>query len=263
MAEYITTYTPSLLESLPRLDKRQTLGITEDSLPFGGIDIWNAYEFSWLNNKGKPEVALARFRVPAKSKMLVESKSLKLYLGSYSQTPFGHRSEVISTLESDLSLAAQSAVVVELMSPEHVMQDSIGVMPGNSMDGLDIEIDDYYWNPDHLDIASSTIVRESVYTHLFKSLCPLTGQPDFASIQIEYNGPTIDKAGLLKYLVSYRQHAEFAEQVIERIFMDISNRCKPERLSVQGQFTRRGGIDINPFRASQADRPTDLRVWRQ
>lgn len=260
---YVTTYTPSLLESIPRQAQRQTLGIAEGGLPFKGLDIWNAYEFSWLNAKGKPEVAVAQLQVPGKSSHLVESKSMKLYLGSYSNTPFSHRNEVIKTLEADLTLAAQAAVSVALFSPEQVQQDGMGQFIGTNLDQLDVEVNEYYWNPEFLELESSTTVRESVYTHLFKSLCPMTGQPDFASILISYNGNSMSHAGLLKYLVSYREHAEFAEQVTERIFVDIMNRCAPERLAVSARFTRRGGIDINAHRTHDEDLPPEVRLWRQ
>lgn len=261
--DYITTYTPSLLEAIPRRDQRQSLGITEDALPFRGLDIWNAYEFSWLNNKGKPEVAVGEFQVPCTSPQLIESKSMKLYLGSYSNTRFGHRNEVINTLESDLSIAAQAPVSVALMNTEHVQHEGIGQFTGTNLDLLDIEIDEYFWNPDFLELESSTTVRDSVYTHLFKSLCPLSGQPDFASILIQYNGSSISHEGLLRYLVSFREHAEFAEQVTERIFSDIMNRCAPDRLAVSARFTRRGGVEINSHRTHEEPPPPHIRLWRQ
>ncbi len=261
--EYVTTYTPSLLDAVPRQNQRQTLGITDDALPFKGMDTWNAFEFSWLNKRGKPEVAMAEFQVPAKSPNIIESKSLKLYLGSYSGTPFGHRNEVIQTLESDLALAAQAPVGVTLLTPEQVMHEGIGQFMGTNLDVLDIDIDEYYWNPGFLELESSTVVRESVYTHLFKSLCPMTGQPDYASILVQYNGNSISHEGLLRYLVSYREHAEFAEQVTERIFVDIMNRCAPERLAVSARYTRRGGIDINAHRTFEESLPPEVRLWRQ
>lgn len=261
--EYITTYRPSLLSSMPRKKQRETLGITEDALPFRGVDVWNAYELTWLNARGRPEVAVARFEIPAKSPNLIESKSLKLYLGSYSQTKFGHRSEVISTLETDLSLSAQAPVGVSLLSPEQIHQNGIGALLGTNLDALNVDMDQYFWDPGHLEVVSATILRESLYTHLFKSMCPLTGQPDLASVHIQYNGRGIDHEGLLRYLVSYRSHAEFAEQVVERIFVDIMNRCAPDRLTVQAYFNRRGGLDINPMRSHEDKPPADIRLWRQ
>lgn len=206
---------------------------------------------------------MAQFQVPVKSANLIESKSLKLYLGSYSNTPFTQRNEVINTLASDLTLAARAPVNVSLLTPEQVQHEGIGQLIGNSLDHLDVDIEDYYWNPEFLAIESSTIVRETVYTHLFKSLCPITGQPDFASILVQYNGNSISHSGLLKYLVSYREHAEFAEQITERIFVDIMNRCSPERLAVSARFCRRGGIDINAHRTHESPLPDSVRVWRQ
>jgi len=261
--EYTTTYAPSLLDSVRREKQRASLGITEDALPFCGMDVWNAYEFSWLNNRGKPEVALAQIHVPAKSANIIESKALKMYLGSYSGTRFGDRSDVISTLESDLTITARAPVSVTLMQADAVQAAGVGVLMGQSLDHLDIEMDEYFWNPDFLALESDTIVSESLFTHLFKSLCPLTGQPDFASIFVQYNGLMISKEGLLKYLISYREHGEFAEQVVERIFIDIMNRCAPDRLTVQARFTRRGGIDINPYRSLDSEMAADVRVWRQ
>lgn len=261
--EYVTTYTPSLLESVPRQDQRLTLGIAGETLPFKGLDIWRAYEFTWLNSRGKPEVALAEFQIPCKSGHLTESKSLKLYLGSYANTTFGHRNEVIQTLEADLTLAVQAAVSVSLISPEVVQQEGVGQFTGTSLDHLDIDASDYHWNPEFLGLGSATIVRENLYTHLFRSLCPLTGQPDFASIQIQYNGSGISHEGLLRYLISYREHAEFAEQVAERIYVDIMNRCGPDRLAVSARYTRRGGIEINAHRTLNEPLPAEVRLWRQ
>lgn len=261
--EYVTMYTPSLLDSIPRQNQRQTLGIADGALPFKGLDIWNAYEFTWLNPRGKPEVAVAQIQVPGKSSHLIESKSLKLYLGSYSNTTFANRAEVINTLESDLTLATQAAVSVSLRNQDQILQEGMGQFIGTSLDLQDLEISEYFWNPEFLELESSVIVRESVYTNLFKSLCPMTGQPDFASILIQYNGNSISHAGLLRYLVSYREHAEFAEQVSERIFVDIMNRCSPERLSVSARYTRRGGIDINAHRTHDEALPAEVRLWRQ
>ncbi len=261
--DFVSTYKPSLLASIPRMEQRSALGITEDALPFRGMDTWNAYEFTWLNDSGKPEVALAQFQVPAKSANIIESKSVKLYLGSYSNTKFSSRSEIVETLESDLTVAARAPVSVALHSPEQIQQSGVGVLMGQSLDHLDVEIDEYHWNPDFLTIVSDTIVRETVYTHLFRSICPITGQPDFASVSIQYNGKNISQEGILKYLISYREHEEFAEQIIERMFVDIMNRCTPDRLNIQGRFNRRGGVDINPYRSHDSDMAAEVRAWRQ
>ena len=256
-------YTPSLLESIPRQKQRQTLGISEGTLPFKGQDIWNAYEFTWLNQTGKPEVAVLQLQFSGKSSHLIESKSLKLYLGSFSNTAFADRTEVVRALESDLVLATQAPVGVVLYTPEQVQQRGIGQLIGTNLDLQDIEINEYLWNPALLVLESAVARRESVYTHLFKSLCPMTGQPDFASILVQYNGNSISHKGLLRYLVSFREHAEFAEQVTERIFVDIMNRCAPERLAVSALYTRRGGIDINAYRTLDEEQPANVRLWRQ
>ena len=261
--EYVTMYTPSLLESIPRQKQRQTLGISEGALPFKGQDIWNAYEFTWLNQTGKPEVAVLQLQFSGKSSHLIESKSLKLYLGSFSNTAFADRTEVVRALESDLALATQAPVGVVLYTPEQVQQRGIGQLIGTNLDLQDIEINEYLWNPALLVLESAVARRESVYTHLFKSLCPMTGQPDFASILVQYNGNSISHKGLLRYLVSFREHAEFAEQVTERIFVDIMNRCAPERLAVSALYTRRGGIDINAYRTLDEEQPANVRLWRQ
>jgi len=261
--EYISTYTPSLLASLQRNDKREALGIAEGALPFRGVDIWNAYEFAWLNSRGRPEVSVAQFQVPCSSANMVESKSLKLYLGSYSQTRFGNRNEVISTLESDLGVAARAPVNVSLFAPDNVQHAGLGVLAGTCLDNLDVEIEEYSCNPDLLELENDVIGRESLYTNLMQSLCPITGQPDSASVYIQYHGAHISHEGLLRYLISYRQHAEFSEQIVERIFVDIMNRCEPDRLTVQARFTRRGGIDINPFRSHDENPTADVRLWRQ
>jgi len=204
-----------------------------------------------------------QLRVPSESSHLIESKSLKLYLGSFSNTAFAHRAEVIRALESDLTLGAQAPVGVLLFVPEQVQQEGIGQLIGTNLDLQDIEINEYLWNPALLVLESAVARRESVYTHLFKSLCPMTGQPDFASILVQYNGNSISHEGLLRYLVSFREHAEFAEQVTERIFVDIMNRCAPERLAVSARYTRRGGIDINAYRSLDGEPPAEVRLWRQ
>ncbi len=260
---YITTYTPSLLESLPRQDKRQALGIAEGALPFRGVDVWNAYEFNWLNNSGKPEVAVAQFHIPCSSPNMVESKSLKLYLGSFGQTKFSNRNDVITTIESDLSVTLRAPGSVSMFAPDNVQHAGIGVFAGTCLDLLDVDIDEYHYNPDALVLENDMIVRESLYTHLMKSLCPITGQPDTASLYIQYHGASISHEALLRYLVSYREHAEFSEQIVERIFVDVMNHCAPDRLTVQARFTRRGGIEINPFRSHDENPSSDIRLWRQ
>ena len=261
--EYVTAYAPSLLQSVLRQEQRQKLGIMEASLPFGGLDIWNAWEFSWLSAKGKPEVALLRLRVPAESSCLTESRSLKFYLGSFSNTRFQHPDQLVSTLASDLASVVGTAVEVELLNQEEVLREGSSDLPGTSLDLLDVAVNEYRCNPELLQLEADTSVSESLHTHLFKSLCPMTGQPDFASILIQYEGNLVNHEALLRYLVSYREHAEFAEQVTERIFVDLMNQCQPESLAVSAYYTRRGGIDINACRAHRQEVPPDVRLWRQ
>ena len=261
--EYVTTYTPSLLVTLPRSEQRQSLGISEGEIPFRGMDLWKCYDFTWLNGKGKPEVAVAQFQVPCNSANVIEAKSLKLYLVSFCQTKFARRAEVKETLESDLTVAVHAPVSVNLSAPDHAQHVGIGVLTGQCIDNLDVDIDDYYWNPDYLEITSNVTVKAALYTNLLKTVCPITGQPDFGSILIQYNGRGIGQEGLLKYIISYREHPEYNEQVVERIFMDILNRCQPDRLTVYARYARRGGIDINPFRSLDDSYPPEVRLWRQ
>jgi len=248
--EYRADYAPELLYPIPRQLKRDELGITGDALPFVGEDIWNAYELSWLNPKGKPVVAVGTLRVPAGSPNLIESKSLKLYFNSLNQTAFGNTTEVIATLTRDLSAAAGAPVAVDIQPLGGQPRAAIGYPDGIRLDDLDIACDSYQPAPELLTVADGPLVEETLYSHLLKSNCLVTGQPDWAMAVIRYRGRPIDRAGLLRYLVSFRNHNEFHEQCVERIFCDISRRCGPESLSVYARYTRRGGLDINPFRSS-------------
>ncbi len=259
-------YSPEILFPISRSINRQLLGIQEDSLPFFGIDIWNAYELSWLNSKGKPQIAIASFMVPANSPNIIESKSWKLYLNSLNNHSFASADELASVLKRDLSKVAGAFVNVQLHSPHH--QSSLGMqeLEGELLDRLDIEI-----NPNQLPDASllsvdSTLgmVEQCLVSHLLRSNCPVTGQPDWASIQIKYAGLSINEEGLLRYLISLREHQEFHEHCVEKIFMDIKEKCRPSKLSVYARYTRRGGIDINPFRADyNAEWPDNKRHSRQ
>jgi len=247
---YVGSYDPSLLFPIARADNRALLGI-DDQLPFLGVDIWNAYELSWLDARGKPRVALAEFRVPVASPNIIESKSFKLYLNSYMQTRIADTDTLRTQLAADLSAAAGAPVSVVLATPTSKQAALIENLAGEVIDDLPIEISHYgpprpdflYGNPD-------AVVEESVVSHLFKSNCPVTGQPDWASVQIHYVGPRLGRDGLLRYLVSYREHNDFHEHCVERIFMDILAQCGPSKLSVYARYTRRGGLDINPFRAT-------------
>lgn len=257
---YVNSYDPSLLYPIERDINWKRQNIDRSTLPFRGVDIWNAYEVSWLNPKGKPVVALAEFRIPATSTHIVESKSFKLYLNSFNLTRFETQAEVVQLMQADLSKAAGGQVEVILTLPQESVE--VGKFEGRCIDDLDIEIEHYEPAPELLTAGGETL-SESLVSHLLKSNCPVTGQPDWASIQVSYQGPKIDEKGLLAYLISYREHGDFHEQCVETIFMDIWNRCRPQKLSVYARYVRRGGLDINPFRSSLNERPENMRLSRQ
>ncbi|MEM7100460.1 MAG: NADPH-dependent 7-cyano-7-deazaguanine reductase QueF [Pseudomonadota bacterium] len=260
--EYPDKYTPSLLHPLSRSDARAALGL-QHLEQMRGEDVWTAYEFSWLNSDGKPLIAGLRLHIPCHSVAMVESKSLKLYLNSYAQTRFETQAEVLNTLDQDLSQSFQSPVMVELFEIQQ-LGAAHGKFPGICLDEQDVVITTYERDPDLLVLDPDKVnVKESCYTDLFRSLCPVTAQPDWASISIEYAGPAIDRGALLKYLVSYRNHQAFHETTIEQIFSDILEYCAPTDLSVYGRFVRRGGLDINPFRSTSQDTAPALRLARQ
>lgn len=246
---YAEHYDPALLFPIPRQGKRDEIGIAEGSLPFVGEDIWNAYELSWLDLRGKPVVALAHFIVPAVSPNLVESKSLKLYLNSFNQTRLAGVDELVATLTRDLSAAAGAPVLVHVAPLATRPQRPMGYPKGILLDGLDIDVDLYTPEPALLSADTSRApVTETLYSHLLKSNCLVTGQPDWAMLVVRYTGAPIDREGLLRYIISFRQHNEFHEQCVERVFVDILRQCQPGALSVFARYTRRGGLDINPYR---------------
>jgi 7-cyano-7-deazaguanine reductase len=260
---YRDTYAPELLFPIDRQLKRDELGIAAGALPFVGEDLWNAYELSWLDARGKPVVALGEFRVPADSPRLIESKSLKLYLNSFNQQRVGSVSEVQSRIAADLGAAAGAAVGVVLMPLATQPQRRFAYPQGECLDALDIAIDTYQPAPELLR-APGAVVEETLYSHLLKSNCLVTGQPDWGMLVVRYRGPAIDREGLLRYVVSFRAHNEFHEQCVERVFCDIMARCRPHELAVWARYTRRGGLDINPFRASHAGlRPDEAMEVRQ
>ena len=262
--EYRADYAPELLYPIPRQLKRDELGISAATLPFVGEDLWNAYELSWLNAKGKPVVALASFRVPATSPNLIESKSFKLYLNSFNQTPFADTETVQQTLAGDLSAAAGAAVDVKIELLSSRPQPTLGYPQGILLDELDIVCDTYQPAPQQLLTVDGEKVEEILYSHLLKSNCLVTGQPDWAMVVIRYRGRPIDHAGLLRYIVSFRGHNEFHEQCVERIYCDITRQCAPDALAVYARYTRRGGLDINPFRSSgEFSVPENIREVRQ
>jgi 7-cyano-7-deazaguanine reductase len=264
-ATYTSQYDASLLFPIPRADKREEIGITT-SLPFFGMDIWNAYEVSWLNLRGKPQVAIATIMAPADSPNIIESKSFKLYLNSYNQTRLAGSDELLQRLRTDLSAGFGASVQVTLTSQEEFCKLSMQELDGILLDRLDIEVDSYTPNPLLLKADNQVApVEETLVSHLLKSNCLVTGQPDWGSVQIRYIGAPIDQESLLKYLIGFREHNEFHEQCVERIFIDIMQQCKPQKLSVYARYTRRGGLDINPWRSnfSTAQKPSNARNARQ
>jgi len=244
--DYPSEYDASLLFPIARSLGRDALGIRADAMPFAGFDRWHAYELSWLDPRGKPRVATATFEVPADSPNLVESKSLKLYLNSFNASRFTSDDAVRDAIVRDLSNAAGAPVTVAFGLPPLREGDAT-----IDLDAQDIAIESY-GPPDASLLAfdANGEAEEILSSALLKSNCPVTGQPDWASVRIAYRGPRIDRAGLLRYLVSFRDHAEFHEQCVERIFVDVLARCRPRALSVEARYTRRGGLDINPWRAT-------------
>lgn len=262
---YPTEYDPGLLFPIPRKDKRAELGLGA-TLPFFGVDIWNAYELSWLNPRGKPVVALATVVAPADSPNIVESKSFKLYLNAFNQARLSGPQALLDLLRKDLSAGFGAPVQVTLTPQEAFCEQRLGELEGLLLDRLDIEVDRYTPDPGLLRTQEGCApAEETLVSHLLKSNCLVTGQPDWGSVRIEYCGQPIDQAGLLKYLIGFRQHNEFHEQCVERIFMDILRQCRPQRLAVYARYTRRGGLDINPWRSnfSGARPPSNLRNARQ
>lgn len=249
--EYISEYSAELLFPIARVDKWQEMGIESERLPFYGEDIWNAYEVSWLNTKGKPIVAIVEFRLPHDSPNIIESKSFKLYLNSLNQMRYESEHQVQEILERDLSQAAGAHVGVVIRDLE-AMQTLVIQTPDFCIDTLDVEASIYH--PDASLLAldkEAEQVEEKVVSHLLKSNCPVTNQPDWGSVFIEYRGAKICHESLLKYVISFREHTDFHEQCVERIFIDIMQQCQPEYLLVNARYVRRGGLDINPYRASE------------
>ena len=262
--DYRDTYDAGLLQGVPRSLNRDPLGLHADALPFHGADIWTLYELSWLNAKGLPQVAVGHVELSHTTVNLVESKSFKLYLNSFNQTRFGSWEDVRHTLERDLSACAQGDVTVSLYRLDEIEGQPIAHFHGTCIDNQDIEIDNYQFNADYLlNSTGSKKVEETLVSHLLKSNCLITHQPDWGSVQIEYRGSQIDREKLLRYLVSFRHHNEFHEQCVERIFSDILRFCKPESLSVYARYTRRGGLDINPWRSNTDFVPAIGRLVRQ
>lgn len=268
---YPNQYDPGLLFSISRAQNRKKLGIKEGSrLPFLGIDLWNAFELSWLNPKGKPQIGLAEFTIPAESPFMIESKSFKLYLNSLNQHPFATLEAVRACLRHDLSAALGSPLQIKLLHPSELQDQKkyprIQELDGQLLDRLDIEVNPARIADPALLSADQNLapITQTLVSHLLKSNCPVTGQPDWASVQIHYQGRPIKEEGLLRYIIGFRNLGEFHEHCVEKIFCDIKNHCQPEKLSVYARYTRRGGLDINPFRADfNAAWPNNIRHARQ
>lgn len=265
-ASYRDTYAPELLFPIARSQQRAEIGLAEGApLPFMGADLWTAFELSWLNPRGKPQIALAQVTVPCESPNIVESKSFKLYLNSFNMQAFDSLDTVRTRLVEDLSQAVGVRVGVKLVHPDAFDHEAVAELDGLSLDRLDVDCTHYQPAPELLVCdANEAPVSETLSSRLLKSNCLVTGQPDWGSVQISYTGHPIDQAGLLRYLVSFRQHNEFHEHCVERIFMDLWTRCRPTRLQVYARYTRRGGLDINPLRTSHPARlPANVRTARQ
>ena len=261
---YTSEYDPDLLCPFPRQVKRDEIGIAGE-LPFQGVDLWNAYELSWLTPSGKPVVAMGEFRFPCTSANLIESKSFKLYLNSFNQTRCPDAEAAATLMKQDLGAAAGAPVEVRLQEASEFDLVQFGRLPGRCIDDLDLEIDSYELDAGVLDGAAdaSQPVEETLHSHLLKSNCLVTSQPDWGSLMIRYRGPKIEEAALLRYLISFRQHNEFHEQCVERIFVDLQRYCRPEQLTVYARYTRRGGLDINPFRSNSETEVDNIRLARQ
>jgi 7-cyano-7-deazaguanine reductase len=267
--EYCSEYNPNLLQAVPRSLNRNDLSLTENDLPFIGEDVWYGYELSWLNSKGKPVVAVAEFRFICTSPNLVESKSFKLYLNSFNQSKFSSIGAVEETLNNDLSATAGAQAQVKLFSVEQCSALEIKTADQNvvCIDEEDISVDDYHYRAELLEQAqvnsSSEVINENLVSHLLKSNCLITNQPDWASVHINYKGVAIEHSVLLQYLISFRQHNEFHEQCVERIYCDLQKYCQLEELTVFARYTRRGGLDINPFRSTHISCAPKARTLRQ
>ncbi len=262
--EYKSQYNASLLQPVPRRLNREGLGIVEDQ-PFNqGADVWTCYELSWLNPNGLPQVAIADVSIDFKSENLIESKSFKLYLNSFNQTKFASIEEVEQTLTKDLSQCASGQVSVKIHKLADYTNQPIMNFAGKCIDEQEIQINSYAFSNQYLEnVAEGEIVEETLVSHLLKSNCLITSQPDWGSVQIHYIGKQLNREKLLRYLVSFREHNEFHEQCVERIFTDLMQFAKPEKLTIYARYTRRGGLDINPFRSNFESVPANLRMARQ
>ncbi len=263
-SEYVSTYTPGLLFPIARATKWAELGLTAQTLPYTGADLWNCYELSWLTPSGKPVVAIGEFAIPADSPNIIESKSFKLYLNSLNQSVFANRAQLEAMLAADLSVAAGATVQVRVRSLDEVQGMALVRAPGVCIDDLDIEVPGYDQpRPQLLRCDEQVRTADVLHSHLLKSNCPVTQQPDWGTVVVDYQGFALDHASFLAYLVSFRQHADFHEQCVERIFLDLQRLLQPDRLTVYARYVRRGGLDINPYRSTHSLTIENGRLARQ
>lgn len=261
-SHYPDQYAPDTLCRIDRADNRSRIGLGP-ALPFSGVDIWNAWDLTWLGEDGKPQTATAEIRIPADSPGIPESKSMKLYLGSFAMSRYASHDAVRGLLEADLGHCVGAAVSVRIDTLEGTRARGVQRLPGESLDRLDVACSDWEVEPGLLAADPGTVVREDLHTNALRSLCPVTGQPDLGSVLICYEGPRIDRASLLRYIVSYRRHQDFHESCVERMFVDLLERCSPGKLTVYARYQRRGGLDINPFRSNSEEPARNPRLWRQ
>jgi 7-cyano-7-deazaguanine reductase len=259
---YPEQYSPELLYAVPRSEHRARLGLGAE-LPFHGVDIWNAWELTWLAPNGMPRYATAEIRVPFDSPNIIESKSLKLYLNSFAMSHYASGDDVAETVEADLSDCTSADVSVTLRRASSTSGSRIARLPGFCLDSLHVDCDADGVDPTLLRCDPDELLSEDLYTHLLRSLCPVTHQPDSGSVLVSYKGPRIEREGLLRYIVSFRRHEDFHESCVERMFIDILEQCRPQKLTVYARYQRRGGIDINPFRSNFEDDVPNARLWRQ
>ena len=261
-ASYPDRYAPEMLYPVARADSRERLGLAAEP-PFAGVDIWNAWDLTWLDGQGQPQTATAEIRIPADSPQVVESKSMKLYLGSFAMSGYESPTALREVISGDLANCTGAPVSVRIDMLETTRAIGLQRLPGKSLDhpGVDCSV----WEVDAglLRADADAVVREDLFSDALRSLCPVTGQPDLASVLICYVGPKIDRVSLLRYIVSYRRHQDFHESCVERMFVDIVERCGAQKLTVYARYQRRGGIDINPFRSNFEAAPRNLRLWRQ
>jgi len=263
-SEYPDSYRPTLLFPVAREENRRRIGLEDGRWPWFGEDLWQAWEVSWLRPGGVPAVAWAEIFVPAASPSIIESKSLKLYLNSLNQHVFSTPEQLVETVVRDISSACGAAVRVNLHSV-----DESGAAIGRP-EGYQL-IDDepvpdvvYQYAPESLAVEpGAEVVTERLCSHLLKSNCPVTGQPDWGTLLISYTGPKIDRSALLRYIVSFRSKQDFHEHCAETVFTDLLEHCQPEELAVCARYTRRGGLDINPWRSTQAEGDAGPRLIRQ